>query len=232
MWSLLYRNGAHGPALQPAQALMLLLTACGVTHGGPVCGPWTLCSCSAIPRVLPGLWGTQCVGAMRLPQQQEFLPLGDIGKCLQGPAACPARPACLEGPWLILPWVSLSCPPSHSQSSEGPSSRHHGQEHQPSLSAGTCLWLPARNALQCLFHLSMYLLLYSRSYLINVKSSFLKTILLMALAPTVYLAGGTSVYPGGPRVYFQLSGVLREDDINIAEDDIANYYCSLTFLNC
>lgn len=36
----------------------------------------------------------------------------------------------------------------------------------------------------------------------------------------------------GPLLYFQLSVVLKEKDINIAEDDIANYYCSLTFLNC
>lgn len=128
--------------------------------------------------------------------------------------------------------VCLSCPPSHSQSSEGPSSRHHGQKHQPSLSGATRLQLLASNVLQCLFQLSMYLLLYRRSYLINVKSSFLKTILLMALAHTVCLAGGKSMQPGSLQVYFQLSGVLREEDINIAEDDIANYYCSLTFLNC
>ena len=41
-----------------------------------------------------------CVGAMQPPQQCEFLPLGNVTKCLQGPAACPTRPASLEGPWL------------------------------------------------------------------------------------------------------------------------------------
>lgn len=54
----------------------------------------------------------------------------------------------------------------------------------------------------------------------------------MALAPTVALAVGKPMSPGGFLVYFQLSGVQREEGINTAEDDIANYYCSLTFLNC
>lgn len=135
--------------------------------------------------------GTQCVGAMQPPQQEEFLPLGDVSKCLQGSVVCPARPACLEGLQLNSSLISLSCLPSHSLSSEGPSSRHYGQKHQPSLSGATRLQLPARNLLQCLFQLFCFL--YSRSYLINVKSSFLKTVLLMALVHTVCLARGKSM---------------------------------------
>lgn len=156
---------------------------------------------------------TQCVEAMQPPHQQEFLPLGDVSKCLQGPAVCPARLACLEGPWLNSPWVSLSCPPSHSQSSGGASSRHYGQEHQPSLSGVTCLQLLARNALQCLFQLSMYVLLYSRSYLINVKSSSLKTILLMALAPTVCLAGGSPCSLAARKSIFNYLGCSEKNTL-------------------
>ncbi|PKU33691.1 transcription regulator protein bach2 isoform x1 [Limosa lapponica baueri] len=52
------------------------------------------------------------------------------------------------------------------------------------ISSSRRLQLLAKNALQRLFHLAVCHLLYSRSYLNNVKSSFLKTFLLMALAPT------------------------------------------------
>lgn len=160
---------------------------------GTILWPLNHLQCSAVPRMLPGLWTLSVLEPHWPPQPQEFLPLGDVSNVCMALLCAQPRPACLEGPWLNSPWVSLSYSPSYSQSSEGSSSRHYGQEHQPPLLAAARLQLLARHALQCLFQLSMHLLLYSRGYLINVKSSFLQTILLMALAPTVCLAGGKSV---------------------------------------
>lgn len=182
MWSLPCRSGAHGSALQPAQALMLLWCI----SWGTSLWPLNHLQCSAIPKVLPGLWTLSVLEPHWPPQQQEFLPLGDVSNVCMALLCAQPRPACLEGPWLNSPWVSLS----YSPSSEGSSSRHYGQEHQPSLLAVARLQLLASHALQCLFQLSMHVLLYSRSYFIYVKSSFLQTILLMALAPTICLAGG------------------------------------------
>lgn len=169
-----------------------------------------------------------CVGVMWPPQQCEFLPLGELLSVCR--ALLHAQPDLLKSSLEFLIATHL---PTHAQTKVllcvgKVRSTSHRYQQQP-MSA----WASRPTiALQRLFHLSVCHLLYSRSYLNNVKSSFLETFLPVALAPSVCLAGGEPVQPGGLLVYFQLSRVLREEDMNIAEDDIANYYCSLTFLNC
>lgn len=177
---------------------------------------------------LPWAANAPCLGAMWPPQQCEFLPLGEL---LNVCRALPhAQPDLLKSPLEFLVATPL---PTRAQTKVllcGGTVRSTSRRYQrqPVSAAAS---RPAV-ALQRLFHLALCHLLYSRSYLNDVKSSFLETFLPVALAPSVCLAGGEPVQPDGLLVYFQLSRVLREEDMNIAEDDIANYYCSLTFLNC
>lgn len=215
MWSLPYSSRARGPALQPAQALMFLLPE---THLWPM-NRMQLFSNSEGP---PWSANAPCVGAMWPPQQCEFLPLGELLSVCR--ALLHAQPDLLKSSLEFLIATHL---PTHAQmkvllcvGKVRSTSHRYQQASRPMI------------ALQRLFHLSVCHLLYSRSYLNNVKSSFLETFLPVALAPSISLAGGEPMQPGGLLVYFQLSRVLREEDMNIAEDDIANYYCSLTFLNC